>query len=86
MKEKKSINVEIGQNVKRARENAGLTQERFAEMIEEDMQCACHFIGCHTLWSAGGRGRRKGRCLEAPYGTAGAPPGQAVLGGQRNRG
>lgn len=33
MKEKKSINVEIGQNVKRARENAGLTQERFAEMI-----------------------------------------------------
>lgn len=33
MKEKKSINVEIGLNVKHARENAGFTQERFAEMI-----------------------------------------------------
>ena len=33
MKEKKAINVEIGQNVKRLRESAGLTQERFAELI-----------------------------------------------------
>lgn len=33
MKEKKPINVEIGQNVKNVRENAGLTQERFAEML-----------------------------------------------------
>ena len=33
MKEKKPINVEIGQNVKRVRENAGLTQESFAEML-----------------------------------------------------
>ena len=33
MKEKKPINVEIGQNVKRVRENAGFTQESFAEML-----------------------------------------------------
>ena len=33
MKEKKPINVEIGQNVKRVREQAGLTQERFAELL-----------------------------------------------------
>ena len=33
MKEKKPINVEIGQNVKRVRESAGLTQESFAEML-----------------------------------------------------
>ena len=33
MKEKKPLNVEIGQNVKRVRENAGLTQECFAEIL-----------------------------------------------------
>ena len=33
MKEKKPINFEIGQNVKQIRENAGLTQERLAELI-----------------------------------------------------
>ena len=33
MKEKKTINLEIGQNVKHIRENAGLTQERLAELI-----------------------------------------------------
>ena len=33
MKEKKPINVEIGQNVKQIRESAGLTQESFAELI-----------------------------------------------------
>ena len=33
MKEKKPINLEIGQNVKQIRENAGLTQERLAELI-----------------------------------------------------
>ena len=33
MKEKKPINVEIGQNIKLSRESAGLTQETFAEMV-----------------------------------------------------
>ena len=33
MNEKKPINLEIGQNVKQIRENAGLTQERLAELI-----------------------------------------------------
>ena len=33
MKEKKPINVEVGQYVKQCREEAGLTQEAFAEMI-----------------------------------------------------
>ena len=33
MKEKKPINIEIGQNVKLCREAAGMTQESFAEMV-----------------------------------------------------
>ena len=33
MKEKKQINLEIGQNVKRVRESTGLTQEQLAELI-----------------------------------------------------
>lgn len=33
MREKKEINVEVGQRVRRARESAGLTQERFAELV-----------------------------------------------------
>ena len=33
MKEKKTINVEIGQRIKQNREAAGLTQETFAEMV-----------------------------------------------------
>lgn len=33
MKEKKPINIEIGQYVKQNREEAGLTQEAFAELI-----------------------------------------------------
>lgn len=33
MKAKKEINVEIGGRIKRAREAAGLTQDRFAELI-----------------------------------------------------
>lgn len=33
MKEKKPINIEIGQNIKQSRESAGLTQEAFAEMV-----------------------------------------------------
>lgn len=33
MKEKKPVNVEVGQYVKQCREEAGLTQEAFAELI-----------------------------------------------------
>ena len=33
MKEKKDINIEIGGRIKKAREAAGLTQDRFAELI-----------------------------------------------------
>lgn len=33
MKEKKQLNVEIGARIKNAREDAGLTQERFSELI-----------------------------------------------------
>ena len=33
MQEKKPINVEIGQNVKRLRENVGMTQESLAELL-----------------------------------------------------
>ena len=33
MREKKEINVEVGRRIRQAREAAGLTQERFAELI-----------------------------------------------------
>ena len=33
MQEKKQINVEIGARIKEERETAGLTQERFSELI-----------------------------------------------------
>ena len=33
MKDKKAINLDVGQRIKAEREAAGLTQERFAEMI-----------------------------------------------------
>lgn len=33
MEEKKQINIIVGQNIKRERENAGYTQERFSELI-----------------------------------------------------
>ncbi|MET0017619.1 helix-turn-helix domain-containing protein [Oscillibacter sp.] len=33
MKQKKQLNVEVGARIKSARENAGLTQERFSELI-----------------------------------------------------
>ena len=33
MKEKKSINIEIGRNIKQCREAAGLTQESLAELV-----------------------------------------------------
>ncbi|MGM9608420.1 MAG: helix-turn-helix domain-containing protein [Oscillospiraceae bacterium] len=33
MREKKEINVQVGRQIRKAREAAGLTQERFAELI-----------------------------------------------------
>ena len=33
MKEKKSINIEVGQNIKYLRESAGLTQDAFSELV-----------------------------------------------------
>lgn len=33
MREKKEINVQVGHQIRKAREAAGLTQERFAELI-----------------------------------------------------
>lgn len=33
MQEKKKLNIEIGNRIKQARENAGLTQDRFSELI-----------------------------------------------------
>ena len=33
MREKKEINIEVGRRVRKAREAAGLTQERFAELV-----------------------------------------------------
>lgn len=33
MDEKKQINIQVGQNIKREREKAGYTQERFSELI-----------------------------------------------------
>ncbi len=33
MQNKKDLNVQIGANIKRARENAGLTQDKLSEMI-----------------------------------------------------
>lgn len=33
MDDKKAINLEIGKRIKLARENAGLTQERFSELV-----------------------------------------------------
>ena len=33
MREKKEINVQVGRRIRAARESAGLTQERFAELV-----------------------------------------------------
>lgn len=33
MREKKELNIKVGARIKLARENAGLTQERFAELV-----------------------------------------------------
>lgn len=38
MKEKKDINIQIGEQIKEVRETAGFTQERFSELIEVSSQ------------------------------------------------
>ena len=38
MKEKKPLNIEIGDRIQQARETAGYTQERFAELIDVSVQ------------------------------------------------
>ena len=38
MKMKKELNVQMGEQIKRARENSGLTQEQFAELIDKTPQ------------------------------------------------
>lgn len=38
MKEKKEINIQIGSRIRTAREKAGYTQERFAELIDVSVQ------------------------------------------------
>lgn len=38
MRPKKEINIQVGEQVKRAREKRGLTQEQFAEMIDKTPQ------------------------------------------------
>ncbi len=38
MKEKKPINIQIGQRIKQVREAAGITQEQFAECIDVSVQ------------------------------------------------
>ena len=43
MREKKEINVQIGERIKLARENAKLTQEQFAERIDVSPQSTKHW-------------------------------------------
>ena len=38
MRPKKEINIQVGEQVKRAREKSGLTQEQFAELIDKTPQ------------------------------------------------
>lgn len=38
MRERKELNVQIGDRIKRARENAGMTQERLASYIDVSVQ------------------------------------------------
>ena len=55
MKDKKEINIEIGQNIKRSREAARLTQENFAELVNlgvkhiSAIECGAVGISLSTL-------------------------------------
>jgi len=65
MKEKKPINIEVGQYVKQCREDAGLTQEAFAELIGlgvkhiSAIECGAVGVSLPTL-------RRMSRALSVP--------------------
>lgn len=65
MKEKKPINVEVGQYVKKCREEAGLTQETFADLIGlgvkhvSAIECGAVGVSLPTL-------RRMSRVLSVP--------------------
>lgn len=65
MKEKKPVNIEVGQYVKRCREEAGLTQEAFAELIGlgvkhvSAIECGAVGLSLSTL-------RRISRVLSVP--------------------
>lgn len=65
MKEKKPINIEVGQYVKQCREDAGLTQESFAELIGlgvkhvSAIECGAVGVSLPTL-------RRMSRVLSVP--------------------
>ena len=65
MKEKKPINIEVGQYVKQCREEAGLTQETFAELIGlgvkhvSAIECGAVGVSLPTL-------RRMSRVLSVP--------------------
>ncbi len=65
MKEKKPINIEVGQYVKQCREEAGLTQEAFAELIGlgvkhiSAIECGAVGVSLPTL-------RRMSRVLSVP--------------------
>lgn len=65
MKEKKPVNLEIGRQVKQCREEAGLTQEAFAELIGlgvkhvSAMECGAVGVSLVTL-------RRISRALSVP--------------------
>lgn len=74
MKEKKPVNIEIGQYVKQCREKAGLTQEAFAELIGlgvkhvSAIECGAVGVSLSTL-------RRMSKALSVPadfllFGTA----------------
>ncbi|MDE7244404.1 MAG: helix-turn-helix domain-containing protein [Oscillospiraceae bacterium] len=74
MKEKKPINIEVGQYVKQCREEAGLTQEAFAELIGlgvkhvSAIECGAVGVSLSTL-------RRMSKALSVPadlllFGTA----------------
>lgn len=55
MKERKAVNILIGSNIQRERERAGLTQEKFSEMIDvgekflSSIECGASGLSITTL-------------------------------------
>ena len=74
MKEKKPVNIEVGQYVKQCREEAGLTQETFAELIGLGVKHVSA-IECGTVGVSLPTLRRMSKVLSVPadillFGTA----------------